>query len=139
MEITRANFQEEIVNITDNLKRSSFVGFDAEFTAILSGESFKHRLITLDWVIKLATFLHSNDFVLLFKLQVIWHCRRALWPLQIKCGPHDNDPSGLDNVPVWQRIWEVHSFRLYIPSLSTSIWWCWSVLHIPGFYTEVPL
>ncbi|CAK1545211.1 unnamed protein product [Leptosia nina] len=44
MEITKNNFFEELDNITENLKRSSFVGFDAEFTAMLSGERFKHRL-----------------------------------------------------------------------------------------------
>ncbi|XP_052737403.1 pre-piRNA 3'-exonuclease trimmer [Bicyclus anynana] len=44
MEITRKNFSEQLENITKNLKRSCFVGFDAEFTAILSGDCFKHRL-----------------------------------------------------------------------------------------------
>ncbi|KAM3963083.1 pre-piRNA 3'-exonuclease trimmer [Aphomia sociella] len=44
MEITRNNFLEQLSNITQNLKRSSFVGFDAEFTALLSGEKFKYRL-----------------------------------------------------------------------------------------------
>ncbi|KPJ06242.1 Poly(A)-specific ribonuclease PARN-like domain-containing protein 1 [Papilio machaon] len=44
MEITRKNFAEELENITNNLKRSCFVGFDAEFTALLSGECFKYRL-----------------------------------------------------------------------------------------------
>lgn len=43
MEITRKNFDDELDNITKNLKLSCFLGFDAEFTAILSGESFKHR------------------------------------------------------------------------------------------------
>ncbi|CAH0721851.1 unnamed protein product, partial [Brenthis ino] len=44
MEITRKNFNEELENITKNIKLSCFVGFDAEFTAILAGECFKHRL-----------------------------------------------------------------------------------------------
>ncbi|XP_037973775.2 pre-piRNA 3'-exonuclease trimmer [Plutella xylostella] len=44
MEITKTNFESEFENISNNLKRSCFVGFDAEFTAILSGECFKHRL-----------------------------------------------------------------------------------------------
>ncbi|XP_073943736.1 pre-piRNA 3'-exonuclease trimmer-like isoform X2 [Choristoneura fumiferana] len=44
MEITRQNFAEQFENITKNLKKSCFIGFDAEFTAILSGECFKHRL-----------------------------------------------------------------------------------------------
>ncbi|XP_045445397.1 pre-piRNA 3'-exonuclease trimmer-like [Melitaea cinxia] len=44
MEITRKNFSEQIDNITKNLQRSCFVGFDAEFTAILSGDGFKYRL-----------------------------------------------------------------------------------------------
>ncbi|XP_013145975.1 PREDICTED: poly(A)-specific ribonuclease PARN-like domain-containing protein 1 [Papilio polytes] len=44
MEITRKNFAEELENITNNLKRSCFIGFDAEFTALLSGECFQHRL-----------------------------------------------------------------------------------------------
>ncbi|CAH2073510.1 unnamed protein product, partial [Iphiclides podalirius] len=44
MEITKKNFAEEFENITNNLKRSCFVGFDAEFTAILTKECFKHRL-----------------------------------------------------------------------------------------------
>ncbi|XP_045784102.1 pre-piRNA 3'-exonuclease trimmer-like [Maniola jurtina] len=44
MEITKKNFSEQLENITKNLKRSCFVGFDAEFTAILSGDCFKYRL-----------------------------------------------------------------------------------------------
>ncbi|CAG4988616.1 unnamed protein product [Parnassius apollo] len=44
MEITRKNFAEEFENIVTNLKRCCFVGFDAEFTALLSGENFKYRL-----------------------------------------------------------------------------------------------
>ncbi|KOB72201.1 Poly(A)-specific ribonuclease PARN-like domain-containing protein 1 [Operophtera brumata] len=44
MEITLNNFSEQIPNITQDLKNACFVGFDAEFTAILSGECFKHRL-----------------------------------------------------------------------------------------------
>lgn len=44
MEITRKNFAEQFDNISKNLKKSCFVGFDAEFTALLSGECFKHRL-----------------------------------------------------------------------------------------------
>ncbi|KAJ2952915.1 hypothetical protein O0L34_g7283 [Tuta absoluta] len=44
MEITTKNFLEQFDNITKDLKKSCFVGFDAEFTAILSGECFKHRL-----------------------------------------------------------------------------------------------
>ncbi|XP_045491680.1 pre-piRNA 3'-exonuclease trimmer-like [Colias croceus] len=44
MEITRKNFLDELENIRRNIKRASFIGFDAEFTAILSGENFKHRL-----------------------------------------------------------------------------------------------
>ncbi|CAH4037251.1 pre-piRNA 3'-exonuclease trimmer-like [Pieris brassicae] len=44
MEITNANFCDELENISKNLKQSCFVGFDAEFTAILSSETFKHRL-----------------------------------------------------------------------------------------------
>lgn len=43
MEITLSNFAEQIPNITKDLTNASFVGFDAEFTAILSGETFKHR------------------------------------------------------------------------------------------------
>lgn len=59
MEITKANFEEEFENITKNLKRSSFVGFDAEFTAILSGEGFKHRylLLLLTYEPKVTTIL----------------------------------------------------------------------------------
>ncbi|XP_059057054.1 pre-piRNA 3'-exonuclease trimmer-like isoform X2 [Achroia grisella] len=44
MEITKQNFVEQLPNITKDLKRSCFVGFDAEFTAILSDEKFKYRL-----------------------------------------------------------------------------------------------
>ncbi|RVE48606.1 hypothetical protein evm_006795 [Chilo suppressalis] len=44
MEITKKNFAEEIDNITKDLERSCFIGFDAEFTAILSGENFQHSL-----------------------------------------------------------------------------------------------
>ncbi|XP_068629732.1 pre-piRNA 3'-exonuclease trimmer-like [Battus philenor] len=44
MEITRKNFAEEYENIVNNLKLSCFVGFDAEFTALLSGDYFKNRL-----------------------------------------------------------------------------------------------
>ncbi|KAJ8722536.1 hypothetical protein PYW07_003716 [Mythimna separata] len=44
MEITRNNFLDELENIKRDLAKSSFVGFDAEFTAILNGECFKHRL-----------------------------------------------------------------------------------------------
>ncbi|CAH2241184.1 jg3250 [Pararge aegeria aegeria] len=44
MEITRMNFSEQLENITKNLKRSCFVAFDAEFTAILTEYCFKHRL-----------------------------------------------------------------------------------------------
>ncbi|KAL4714556.1 hypothetical protein ACJJTC_006602 [Scirpophaga incertulas] len=44
MEVTNKNFEEQLSNITDDIKRSSFIGFDAEFTAILAGENFKHRL-----------------------------------------------------------------------------------------------
>lgn len=43
MEITKKNFEDHLDDIIKNLKSSSFVGFDAEFTAILSGECFKHR------------------------------------------------------------------------------------------------
>ncbi|XP_050344681.1 pre-piRNA 3'-exonuclease trimmer-like isoform X2 [Nymphalis io] len=44
MEITKNNFSQELDNITNNLKRSCFVSFDAEFTAILSDECFNHKL-----------------------------------------------------------------------------------------------
>ncbi|XP_026329312.1 pre-piRNA 3'-exonuclease trimmer-like [Hyposmocoma kahamanoa] len=44
MEITRKNFAAQFDNITRDLKKSCFVGFDAEFTAILSGDCFKYRL-----------------------------------------------------------------------------------------------
>ncbi|KAG6448356.1 hypothetical protein O3G_MSEX005463 [Manduca sexta] len=44
MEITKYNFVENLDNITKNLKKSCFVAFDAEFTAILAGEAFKYRL-----------------------------------------------------------------------------------------------
>ncbi|CAG9783910.1 unnamed protein product [Diatraea saccharalis] len=44
MEITKQNFAEQIDNITEDLKRSCFIGFDAEFTAILSGDNFQNSL-----------------------------------------------------------------------------------------------
>ncbi|XP_049867483.1 pre-piRNA 3'-exonuclease trimmer-like [Pectinophora gossypiella] len=44
MEITRKNFNEQFDNITKDLKKSCFASFDAEFTAIIAGECFKHRL-----------------------------------------------------------------------------------------------
>ncbi|XP_075969833.1 pre-piRNA 3'-exonuclease trimmer-like isoform X2 [Anticarsia gemmatalis] len=44
MEITKKNFEEHLDNITKDLKKCCFVGFDAEFTAMLTGETFKHRL-----------------------------------------------------------------------------------------------
>ncbi|KAJ0180678.1 hypothetical protein K1T71_004082 [Dendrolimus kikuchii] len=44
MEITKNNFSDCLDYIIKDLKGSSFVGFDAEFTAILSGDCFKHRL-----------------------------------------------------------------------------------------------
>lgn len=44
MEITKKNFLEQLDNINQDLKRSCFVGFDAEFTAILTGDKFRHRL-----------------------------------------------------------------------------------------------
>ncbi|PZC81702.1 hypothetical protein B5X24_HaOG212146 [Helicoverpa armigera] len=44
MEITRNNFLDELDTIKRDLYKSCFVGFDAEFTALLSTECFKHRL-----------------------------------------------------------------------------------------------
>ncbi|CAB3228579.1 unnamed protein product [Arctia plantaginis] len=44
MEITKNNFTEQLVNITKDLKKACFVGFDAEFTSILSGDRHKYRL-----------------------------------------------------------------------------------------------
>ncbi|XP_053625964.2 pre-piRNA 3'-exonuclease trimmer-like isoform X2 [Plodia interpunctella] len=44
MEITRNNFLDQLDNITRNIKRSCFIGFDAEFSALLSGEKYKYRL-----------------------------------------------------------------------------------------------
>ncbi|OWR49885.1 Poly [Danaus plexippus plexippus] len=44
MDITNKNFNQEFDSIIKCLKKSCFIGFDAEFTAILSGECFKYRL-----------------------------------------------------------------------------------------------
>ncbi|XP_026724655.1 pre-piRNA 3'-exonuclease trimmer-like isoform X2 [Trichoplusia ni] len=44
MEVTRKNFIEELENVKRDLSKCCFVGFDAEFTALLTGECFKHRL-----------------------------------------------------------------------------------------------
>lgn len=43
MEVTRKNFVEEMENVKRDLSKCCFVGFDAEFTALLTGECFKHR------------------------------------------------------------------------------------------------
>ncbi|XP_041977252.1 pre-piRNA 3'-exonuclease trimmer-like [Aricia agestis] len=44
MNITNKNYNDEIDQIIYNLKQCSFVGFDAEFNGLLTGERFKHRL-----------------------------------------------------------------------------------------------
>lgn len=68
MEITKKNFAEELDNITQNLKRSCFVGFDAEFSAILSGEAFKYRyLYEIIYVQRAIDFpAHNIDFTTTF-------------------------------------------------------------------------
>lgn len=44
MDITKENFYEELDNIAKNIKDSCFISFDAEFSAILTRESFKYSL-----------------------------------------------------------------------------------------------
>ncbi|XP_050670374.1 pre-piRNA 3'-exonuclease trimmer-like [Leptidea sinapis] len=44
MEITKKNFSEQLDRIAKDIKQSSFIGFDAEFTALLTGDAFKHSL-----------------------------------------------------------------------------------------------
>lgn len=57
MEITQRNFSENFEDIRNNLKTSCFVGFDAEFTGILTGEAYKYRyLIFLEYF-----FIHNID------------------------------------------------------------------------------
>lgn len=72
MEITLSNFSEQLPNITNDLKNSSYVGFDAEFTAILSKECFKHRYF----------FLHIRHVRLL---------RAIMSPLNIIFSCHNHD------------------------------------------------
>lgn len=45
MEITKENFAEQLDNIAKDLNKCSFVGFDAEFTALPTGDLFKYRLL----------------------------------------------------------------------------------------------
>lgn len=63
MDITNKNFNQEFDSIIKCLKKSCFIGFDAEFTAILSGECFKYRYDVLKKCYKQIYLYNLNKYI----------------------------------------------------------------------------
>lgn len=67
MEITKYNFTRELDNITKNLEKACYIGFDAEFASLLTGDRYKYRYVP---TYSLGYWLNSRLKV----IYVLYHC-----------------------------------------------------------------